>query len=97
MADPCVLFHFAFQPAREQGSHPHAGECGVQHVQVLGVGVGRDDHGWARAGVHQLDHAVPWVAQAHHLPHGQQARQAGVQVLGVDVCHLSICYGFRSC
>src|SRR3989344_5705166 len=46
---------------------------------------------------HQLDHAVPWVAQAHHLAHREQARQACVQMLGVDMAHGAVCYFFRSC
>ena len=87
----------AFQPAREQGAHAQGAEGGQQHVEVFGVRVGGDDHGRPGAGVHQLDDAVARVAQAHHLAHGQQAGQAGVQVLRVDVAHRAVCYFFRSC
>ena len=85
-----------FQPAREQRAHAQCAEGGLQHLEVFRVRIGRDHHRRPRAGAHQLDHAVPRVAQAHHLAHRQQARQACVQVLGVDVAHRAVCYFFRS-
>ncbi len=75
----------ALQAAREQHVHAARGEGGVQHLQVFGVGVGGDEQRRATHRVHELDHAVPRVAQADDLAHRQQPREPRAKQARADV------------